>query len=138
MDVPVLVCTAGELAGLRVAVPEGGLGIGRSADNAVVVQDEGVSRYHARLLLDNGSLWLQDAGSRNGVFVNGVRVTGHRALKVGDTVTIARHVFELRWHDEVGAGHPPAARPSAGSATDDTEADSEEPTPRRAWFWPFS
>ena len=35
MDVPVLVCTAGELVGLRVAVPEGGLGIGRSADNVV-------------------------------------------------------------------------------------------------------
>ena len=127
MDVPVLVCTAGELAGLRVAVPEGGLGIGRSADNAVVVHDEGVSRYHARLLFDNGSLWLQDAGSRNGVFVNGVRVTGHRALKVGDMIKLAQHVFELRWHDEAGAGHPPHRPPPA-----------EETPPRRAWFWPFS
>lgn len=142
MDVPVLVCTAGELAGLRVAVPEGGLGIGRSADNAVVVHDEGVSRYHARLLFDNGSLWLQDAGSRNGVFVNGVRVTGHRALKVGDMIKLAQHVFELRWQDEwhassgrpsplaaveAGAGHPPHRPPPA-----------EETPPRRAWFWPFS
>jgi len=129
MDVPVLVCTAGELAGLRVSVPEGGLGIGRSTDNVVVVHDEGVSRYHARLLFDNGSLWLQDAGSRNGVFVNGVRVTGHKALKVGDTITLAQHVFELRWHDEAGAGHPPHFPPPPAE---------ESPAPRRAWFWPFS
>ena len=135
MDVPVLVCTAGELVGLRVAVPEGGLGIGRSADNAVVVQDEGVSRYHARLLFDNGSLWLQDAGSRNGVFVNGVRVTGHRALKVGDTITLAKHVFELRWHDEAHAAHAPAGPHPAARTPSSTEDDQGG---RRAWYWPFS
>jgi predicted component of type VI protein secretion system len=134
MDVPVLVCTAGELAGLRVAVPEGGLGIGRSADNAVVVDDEGVSRYHARLLFDNGSLWLQDAGSRNGVFVNGVRVTGHRALKVGDTITLARHVFELRWHDELLAAKPPSH--PAHAMSDPPTVDDQ--ASRRAWYWPFS
>jgi pSer/pThr/pTyr-binding forkhead associated (FHA) protein len=99
-DVPVLVCTSGELAGKRIPVPEGGLGIGRSPENTVVIHDEGVSRYHGRLLFDNGSLWLQDAGSRNGVFVNGARVTGHKALKVGDSITIAQHTFELRWPDE--------------------------------------
>jgi pSer/pThr/pTyr-binding forkhead associated (FHA) protein len=136
MDVPVLVCTAGELAGLRVAVPEGGLGIGRSLDNVVVVNDEGVSRYHARLLFDNGSLWLQDAGSRNGVFVNGVRVTGHRALKVGDTITLARHVFELRWHDEVQAAHAPTGvHPAVAAQRTPTEDDQAS---RRAWYWPFS
>ena len=136
MDVPVLVCTAGELVGLRVAVPEGGLGIGRSADNAVVVQDDGVSRYHARLLFENGSLWLQDAGSRNGVFVNGVRVTGHRALKVGDTITLARHVFELRWHDEAQAAHPPTHgyRPIDGEAP----TEDDQTARRSGWFWPFS
>src|SRR5258708_5688571 len=101
-DVPVLVCTAGELAGRRIPVPEGGLGIGRSDENMVVIHDEGVSRYHGRLLFENGSLWLQDAGSRNGVFVNGVRVTGHKALKVGDAITIARHTFELRWQEDDG------------------------------------
>jgi pSer/pThr/pTyr-binding forkhead associated (FHA) protein len=142
-DVPVLVCTAGELAGRRIPVPEGGIGIGRSPENALVVIDEGVSRYHARLLLENGSLWLQDAGSRNGVFVNGVRVTGHKALKVGDSITIAQHTFELRWQDDARAtSSEPAARSAAvealGLDAAPTIADTDMPPPRRRWYWPFT
>jgi len=128
VDVPVLVCTAGELAGRRIRVPEGGLGIGRSIENTVVIQDEGVSRYHARLLFDNGSLWLQDAGSRNGVFVNAVRVTGHKALKVGDSITIAHHTFELWWEDDLASDVS-----SVGQSPETTEVIR----PRRRWFWPF-
>lgn len=133
-DVPVLVCTAGELSGRRVFVPEGGIGVGRSSDNALVIQDEGVSRYHARLLFENGSLWLQDAGSRNGVFVNGVRVTGHKALKVGDSITIAQHTFELRWQDDLASA---PAEPAAAAAGPSRSRSGEAP-PRRRWYWPFS
>jgi len=130
-DIPVLVCTAGTLSGQRFQIPDGGIGIGRSDDNAVVITDEGVSRFHARLLFDNGSLWLQDAGSRNGVFVNDVRISGHKALKVGDKLTIALHTFELQWLDDKGAsaGPPP-------QAADD--GDNEGAKPKRPWYWPFS
>ncbi len=132
-DIPVLVCTSGALSGQHIPVPEGGVGIGRSPDNAVVITDDGVSRFHVRLLFDNGSLWLQDAGSRNGVFVNGVRITGHKALKVGDSITIAKHTFELRWQDEETL--PPNA---FVTEHDDLEAQSDESRVRRRWFWPFS
>lgn len=123
-DVPVLVCTGGSLAGTRIEVPEGGLNIGRSSENEVVLQDDGVSRFHARLLYDNGSLWLQDAGSRNGVFVNGVRVTGHQALRVGDKIKIAEHQFTLQWDepdDESGVRPVP-------------DLDDGE---KKRWWWPF-
>lgn len=151
-DIPVLLCTAGALAGRTIRVPEGGLDIGRSEDNHVVVQDEGVSRFHARLLYDNGSLWLQDAGSRNGVFVNGVRITGHKALKVGDEITIALHQFTVHWANELETGET-SAQPSPSSSNRDTEdssvrrgsgdaasgsGDTTEDTPKRRWFWPFS
>lgn len=126
-DVPVLVCTEGALAGEAVQVPQGGLGIGRAEENGVVLPDDGVSRYHARLLYDNGSVWLQDAGSRNGVFVNGTRVTGHKALKVGDVITIAQHTFELKWEDDLESTEPERDTQRAG-------ADQR----RRRWFWPFS
>ena len=123
-DVPVLVCTEGAIEGQRITVPEGGLKIGRADENDVVLDDEGASRFHARLLLDNGSLWLQDAGSRNGVFVNGVRVTGHQALRVDDVVTIGGHSFTIRWDlgdDESGVYSIPS--------TDEAK--------RASWWWPF-
>ena len=130
-DIPVLVCTAGALAEQRFEIPDGGIGIGRSEDNAVVITDDGVSRFHARLLFDNGSLWLQDAGSRNGVFVTDVRISGHKALKVGDKLTIALHTFELQWMD-ARAGNRTA------SAAEAQENHDEGAKPKRPWYWPFS
>lgn len=137
-DIPVLTCTGGALNGRFFLVPEDrGLRIGRADDNDVVIAEEGVSRFHAELIYQNGSLWLQDAGSRNGVFVNAHRVVGHQALKVGDEIAIADHKFAVRW-------------PESGSTSGDTGA-SEGPQQnvrltaaegksigKRKWFWPFS
>lgn len=128
-EVPILVCTSGAARGQTFRVPEGGLDIGRSEDNHIRISDDGVSRFHARMLYnyESGKLWLEDAGSRNGVFVNEVRVAGHKELKVGDEVTIAQHTFKVRWDDDTPA---PALRDDAPDATG---------TPRkRRWFWPFS
>ena len=130
-DVPVLVCTAGQAVGRRIRVPEGGVGLGRSPENLVVIEDDGVSRYHARLLFDNGSLWLQDAGSRNGVFVNGVRLTGHKALKVGDAITIAKHTFELRWEDDLGG------TANKDESNGEPSRSSDAAGRKRRWYWPF-
>lgn len=122
---PVIVCTAGALQGQRFKVPEDrSLRLGRAEDNDVVVRDDGVSRFHAEMMLQNGSLWLQDAGSRNGVFVNGGRVTAHQQLKVGDEVTVAEHKFKIRWDDE--PEDPTASGPEESKAG------------KRRWFWPFS
>lgn len=136
-DVPVLVCTAGRAQGQRIQVPEGGIGIGRSGENTVVIHDDGVSRYHARLLFDNGSLWVQDAGSRNGVFVNGTRLTGHKALKVGDAITIAQHTFELRWEEDLVPEEPAEEEPREPEAeppTDEATASPRSGTPSW-WRW---
>lgn len=127
-EVPVLVCSGGSLAGQHFAVPEGGLTIGRAPDNTIVLTDDGVSRYHARLLYDGGSLWLQDAGSRNGVFVNGHRVTDHRALKVGDVIGVAGASFTVRWSDEL---------PDLPATDEDTNEAAPPPASRKPWYWPF-
>lgn len=60
----------------RIIRPGGRLTIGRNPDNDLVVPDESVSRYHARLEWQARTRvpQLVDLGSLNGTFVGGVRV----------------------------------------------------------------
>ncbi len=126
-SLPILIFIRGPLQGQVMAVPDdGGLTIGRSDENGFVIAHEDVSRFHARLDYDNGSLWIRDVGSRNGVFVNDNRVSTHRALKVGDRVAIADHVLEVRWADD------------AAESTDEAGEDDDNGARKRSWFWPFS
>jgi hypothetical protein len=69
------------------------LTVGRSRDNALVLDDGRVSRHHGRFQARRGTLVYTDLGSTNGSRVNGVRVDevvlgeGDR-LQVGDTVMV--------------------------------------------------
>ena len=59
--------------------------IGRQAENHYVVRDSRASRTHARIVAEGGEYWIEDNGSRHGVFVNGARVTRH-PLKSTDRI----------------------------------------------------
>lgn len=63
--------------------------IGRSSEAAVGVLDPEVSRSHAALMLTKGVLYLADAGSSNGTFLNGKRVgPGGIELFAGDVIDV--------------------------------------------------
>jgi pSer/pThr/pTyr-binding forkhead associated (FHA) protein len=47
------------------------LTIGRDKTNNLVINDEGVSVFHAELQQEEGKLFLRDTGSVNGTFLNG-------------------------------------------------------------------
>jgi len=65
--------------------------IGRGADNAMRLEgDDYVSSRHAVLEPRSDGLWVEDAGSTNGTFVNGARVTTPRLLRRGDVVRIGQ------------------------------------------------
>lgn len=66
--------------------------LGRDASNRIVFDDsdDAVSRQHARIELRGDGLWLVDAGSANGSFVNRVRVEGEIALAHGDLLQFGR------------------------------------------------
>ncbi len=92
---PFLVGVEGLLAGKRYPVTATGLRLGRDPENEVHIDDTGVSRQHARVLLHNGAVWVQDAGSRNGLFVNGQRVPDHKQVKEGDRIVLGAHTFAI-------------------------------------------
>ncbi|NUS92571.1 MAG: ATP-binding cassette domain-containing protein, partial [Nocardia sp.] len=76
-------------------IPPGGLAIGRTSDNQIVVNDPLASRKHARLVAGADGLTLEDLGSANGTFVNGVR-RQHTVLRERDIITIGNIDFEVQ------------------------------------------
>lgn len=62
--------------------------IGRAQDAQLVLADPEVSRRHARLETQNGTVFLRDLGSSNGTFLNGRRLTSAIELREGDEVDV--------------------------------------------------
>jgi hypothetical protein len=65
------------------------LTIGRGANNDVpIAGDEYASARHARFEPRRDGVYVEDVGSTNGTFVNGIRVTRERRLAPGDVVRV--------------------------------------------------
>ena len=67
--------------------------IGRSSDLDMVLVEDMVSRKHAKISTDDETVSIQDLGSTNGTFVNGVRLTSNRRLAPGDVLRIGETDF---------------------------------------------
>lgn len=75
-------------------VPDRELIIGRSNDIDVALIEDMVSRRHARVLLQNDTLIIEDLGSTNGTFVNGEKIRRAR-LKEGDKILIGTSIIRV-------------------------------------------
>jgi hypothetical protein len=65
------------------------LTIGRAVNNDVSMpDDEYASGRHARVEPRRDGIWVEDIGSTNGTFVNGIRLTRERKLTPGDVVRV--------------------------------------------------
>ena len=82
--------------------------IGRSARCDLPIDQESVSRHHARITFDGKDYWIQDLGSTNGTFVGDVAVQKQR-LSDGEQVRIGRSILkfmtgenvEVQYHEEI-------------------------------------
>jgi serine phosphatase RsbU (regulator of sigma subunit) len=64
------------------------LTVGRSSSNDLVFNHLSLSRHHAKILKKDDRWFLEDSGSRNGTFLNGVRVRQISPLKAGDVIQL--------------------------------------------------
>jgi hypothetical protein len=87
---------------LAIVRPDGGremlrdgLRIGRSDDNDIVVRDGRVSRRHARIVADGTGFAIEDCGSSNGTFVDGMRVK-RAPLRPGTSIALGETVLDVR------------------------------------------
>jgi transcriptional regulator with GAF, ATPase, and Fis domain len=63
------------------------IAVGSAPGNAIEVADATVSRIHAELDPREGTVWVRDLGSRNGTFVENIRVT-EAEVPDGGTITV--------------------------------------------------
>ena len=74
------------------------VGLGRVSGNAIVVQESKVSRQHAVIRRDRGMFWIKDLGSKNGTFINGVKIAAEpHSLQNGDRIELGGVDSDIQW-----------------------------------------
>jgi len=92
--------------------------IGREEGNALRLNDERVSRYHAKVQSEDADVILTDLDSTNGTKVNGAAVQIRR-LRAGDQISIGRTMLLYGTMEEIearrrsDAGQPAASHGGA-------------------------
>jgi len=86
--------------GNAIPLSKGEFVLGRGSECEVQIDDFQASRRHAVLHVDADTVTIEDLGSRNGIEVNGARVSGTTALVHGDVIGIGKHEIHLVEEDE--------------------------------------
>jgi pSer/pThr/pTyr-binding forkhead associated (FHA) protein len=131
---------AGKALGMSIIV-DNELLIGRHADGAGRLADDAeISRSHARVSLDrSGFCAIEDLGSTNGTFVNGLRIAAPATLSEGDTVELGGTTLVVRELPDPATERsltPIAPRPTGAPGTADLPTqrmtDKTPPATRQA------
>ena len=88
--------------------------IGREEGNGLRLNDERVSRYHAKVQFEDGDVIVTDLDSTNGTRVNGTAIQIRR-LRAGDQVSIGRTMLLFGTMEEIAARRAGGV-PAAGGA----------------------
>ena len=67
--------------------------IGRAPESDIVIDDEEISRHHARLVVADGMLYVEDLGSRNGVLLDGQPVVEPSECRPGQRIELGKATF---------------------------------------------
>lgn len=79
----------GQELGRRIPLTGGVFEIGRSSKCDLTIDQDSVSRHHARIARSrDGHYTVADLGSTNGTYVNGIQIDRPRRLAPGDVVRV--------------------------------------------------
>jgi hypothetical protein len=112
--------------GIEHELRAGSLLVGRLTECDIVIDEELVSRMHARVCVTNEGVTLEDLHSTNGVYVNGARIVHAVALNVGDRALIGTQ--ELAFDEIRTDPAPPPSTPSTPSPPASDNVIGDPPT----------
>ena len=76
--------------------------MGRLDDCQIRVPIAGISRKHCEIVIDAGSIKINDLGSSNGTYVNQERISSAQPLSAGDLISFGGLVFLVSVNGEPG------------------------------------
>jgi DNA-binding winged helix-turn-helix (wHTH) protein len=79
----------------EIALAAGANLLGRTHEAVVWVEDPSVSRRHAILRIEGDRVTVEDCGSKNGTYVEGERVDGHRLVAPGEKIWLGQACLQL-------------------------------------------
>jgi diguanylate cyclase (GGDEF)-like protein len=96
-----LVVLAGASVGEMYKVEGDKVIIGRGQKAQIRLFDDGISREHAQIVIEGNQIILQDLGSTNGTFCNGLKVD-RRELVDGDKILVgSTTILKFTYHDNL-------------------------------------
>jgi DNA-binding winged helix-turn-helix (wHTH) protein len=82
--------------GRHIPLPNGTSVIGRAPDATIRVDAPGISRYHARIGVENGQATLEDLASKNGTHLDGRRLSAAEPLRDGQQIRVGAITLTFR------------------------------------------
>lgn len=71
------------------------ISIGRKDGNSIILSDQHVSGNHAKIVVRNNGLFLEDLNSTNGTYLNGKKISNRIKLANKDEIQIGTAVFKI-------------------------------------------
>ena len=124
-----LVVAGGSRAGQVIPVMGDRFVVGRADDCNLKPRSELISRYHCEITLKDGTAFVRDMGSKNGVCLNENKITETQELKNGDKLSIGPLEFFVHITVEMKAQKMPKVR-SVSDAVARTVALQSEGNPQ--------
>ncbi len=94
--------------------------IGRTPGNSLVVPDRKCSRVHCEVFCGNGTWYVRDNQSRNGVYLEGAKIEGDTVVQTGQTIGVGDFTVQMTSY------HPEQVTPDSASISPASPTDRQD------------